>query len=242
LLANLFINPIIVSPENNVFIPYIEDYSFLKEEIFIPLGFKEIFKAVRFFPVFFIKNKKGEILPIALMGIEGENLFINSKGEFQENVYIPAVIRAYPFGIASIDGDSGRNPVVIESNYLKEKVEKKNDFYTSDKQLTSEALKIVNLLKETYEDLELAKAILAILYSNGLLKNSQIEIETPKGKFVLENLWVVDRKEVERLKDKELIKFYKQGYLDIIPLFKVGLENIDVLVRLLNEQEVTTLN
>jgi len=242
LLANLFIDPMVVSVDNDVFIPQIKDYSFLKKEIFIPLGFREIVKAVRFFPIFFVKNKKGEILPIALMGIEGKNLFIDSGGRFQKNIYIPAVIRAYPFGIAEVKGDPTRNPIIVDRNYLKKEVKKKDDFYISDKQLTSKALEVVNLLKETYEDLELAKTILATLFSKGLLKNSRIDIKTSKGEFVLENLLVVDRKEIKRLKDKELVKLYKQEYLDIIPLFRVGLENIDMLVRLINEQQATIIN
>jgi hypothetical protein len=67
----------------------------------IPLTVTEFANAALSFPVIFVGEERQ---PVAVMGLrEGENLFITPEGGADENTYIPAYMRRYPFVFANDD-------------------------------------------------------------------------------------------------------------------------------------------
>src|SRR5690606_24810286 len=59
---------------------------------YVPVAGTEFYQAARDYPLLFPKNSGNG--PIALLGMrEGENLFLEEDGAWQEGVYIPAFIR-----------------------------------------------------------------------------------------------------------------------------------------------------
>lgn len=62
----------------------------------------EFVRAAAIYPVVFLEDKEqDEFRPVVLMGLDaGENLFVDGEGKWQAS-YIPAIIRRYPFALAS---------------------------------------------------------------------------------------------------------------------------------------------
>lgn len=74
----------------------------------------EFARAASLYPVVFLEDKEQDSFrPVVLMGLDaGENLFVNADGKWQAS-YVPAIIRRYPFALASA-GEEGKFTVCID--------------------------------------------------------------------------------------------------------------------------------
>ncbi len=71
----------------------------------VPITMQELPMAAKFFPIVFAADEPNVML--AVLGIRnGQNLFVDENGDWQENSYIPSYIRRYPFYIAKPDEKS----------------------------------------------------------------------------------------------------------------------------------------
>jgi hypothetical protein len=78
---------------------------FLRSVHAVPLLADEIVAAHWHYPIVFASGP--ESVPLALMGLnEGVNTFVDEKGMFPDNVYVPAYVRRYPFVLARLRPDS----------------------------------------------------------------------------------------------------------------------------------------
>lgn len=83
----------------------LNDASFLQNQHAIPITADEFISAGRFYPVVFSSGENS--VPLALMGMnEGVNVFVDDKGVFTQNTYVPAYVRRYPFILAKLNPDS----------------------------------------------------------------------------------------------------------------------------------------
>ena len=81
------------------------DFGYARATNVIPLVVSEVAQALRHYPLLFIKDPmSGTVNLVALVGNgEGINQFVDSKGQWQANTYIPAWVRRYPFLMATDD-------------------------------------------------------------------------------------------------------------------------------------------
>ncbi len=79
-------------------------YLFASKRHVIPLCGEEFTRACHNFPIGFATNKK-ELVPVAITGLrKGENLFVDSQGNWTAD-YKPAEVRGYPFITAIPEGE-----------------------------------------------------------------------------------------------------------------------------------------
>ena len=79
---------------------------FLRGQHAVPVTVEEFPLVQRFMPIVFSAGE--DPVPLALMGLnEGTNVFIDADGKLTEdNVYVPAYIRRYPFMLARLRPDA----------------------------------------------------------------------------------------------------------------------------------------
>ncbi|MBS0283707.1 MAG: SapC family protein [Proteobacteria bacterium] len=79
---------------------------FLRNQHAIPVTVEEFPLVQRFMPIVF--SAGDDAVPIALMGLnEGLNVFVDADGKVtEENFYVPAYIRRYPFMLARLRPDA----------------------------------------------------------------------------------------------------------------------------------------
>jgi hypothetical protein len=71
----------------------------------VPLLVEEFIPASRHYPIVFSLGENP--VPLALMGLnEGVNVFVDEKGMFPDNFYVPAYVRRYPFLLAKLRQDT----------------------------------------------------------------------------------------------------------------------------------------
>ena len=87
-------------------------YSFTAKTHLVPLTVTEFGPAALCYPVIFAGEDK---TPVAVLGVNAnENLFVDEKGAYQADCYLPAYIRRYPFVLAN-DEQAGRMIVCIDA-------------------------------------------------------------------------------------------------------------------------------
>ncbi|MGJ8564347.1 MAG: SapC family protein [Alphaproteobacteria bacterium] len=95
-------------------------FAFMQDQHFMPLTAPEFGSASTSFPVIFAGEER---TPLAVMGIRsGENLFI-TDGQFEQDFYMPAFARRYPFVLA---GDKANDRFVVCVDEAAECVVKKD--------------------------------------------------------------------------------------------------------------------
>ncbi len=104
----LFYNSVVpLSPSQhaNLVLGERKDFKFATKAHAIPLTVDEFVMAQRHFPIIF---GPGEVpVPLALVGLrEGENLFLDENGQWQQDVYVPGYVRRYPFILARLSPES----------------------------------------------------------------------------------------------------------------------------------------
>lgn len=82
-----------------------KDFKFSATAHAIPLTVDEFVMAQRHFPIIF---GPGDVsVPLALVGLrDGENLFVDENGQWQQDVYVPGYVRRYPFILARLSPES----------------------------------------------------------------------------------------------------------------------------------------
>jgi len=125
--------------------PVDQPYAFVSGTNIVPLTVTEFAPAALTYPVIFVGDARQ---PVAVMGLrQGENLFVNDKGAFRPEAYIPAYVRRYPFVFANdevqkrlilcVDRDApfikegGANPLFVDgkpSPYVEQAMEFCNNF------------------------------------------------------------------------------------------------------------------
>jgi hypothetical protein len=71
-------------------------YGFSSGAQSVPLGIGEFEAAAQFYPIVFTGGPNP--IPAALLGIrEGQNLFVDARGRWRADTYVPAYVRAFPF-------------------------------------------------------------------------------------------------------------------------------------------------
>ncbi|RME66582.1 MAG: hypothetical protein D6782_04055, partial [Alphaproteobacteria bacterium] len=89
------------------------DFKFARSLNAVPLMAEEFPLAQRNYPIMFTYGKV--VQPLAILGLkDGENMFVNEAGEWQENAYIPAYVRRYPFLLARLRPDDERLSLCID--------------------------------------------------------------------------------------------------------------------------------
>ena len=86
-------------------------YAFTANTHLVPLTVTEFGPAALCYPVIFAGPEK---TPVAVMGVNAdENLFVDDKGAYQQDCYLPAYVRRYPFVLAN-DAEAQRMIVCID--------------------------------------------------------------------------------------------------------------------------------
>jgi hypothetical protein len=108
--------PVNKSRHQNKRIKAINGFAFASQFHIASVMVHEFVRASAIYPVVFLEDKdKDEFRPVVLMGLDsGENLFVEADGKWKAS-YIPAIIRRYPFALAST-GEEGQFTVCIDES------------------------------------------------------------------------------------------------------------------------------
>jgi hypothetical protein len=182
------------------------------------------------FPLLFVDAGKDDktgaplVASIAALGLEQrQNLFV--EGGTWRSGYVPALLRAYPFGLAR--ADDGRVLVVIDEAF-------EGWSRTEGQPLFDAERKPSPLLEEVRERLETVeaeigrtRAVCSLLLAEGLLRPMRFDAELPDGgKVTVEGFMTLDEDKFAALPDAKVLELHKAGVLALVHAHQISLRHM----------------
>jgi hypothetical protein len=209
-------------------------YEFSKGTNSVPISHNEFIEAAKFYPIVF--SSTAEVDPVVVLGVENDkNLFVTADGKWAKDKYVPAYVRRYPFVFTS-DGKEKLFLCVDEASerFVKKAKKKDINFFAEGKQ-TDATNNALEFCKRFYNDQLATHAFAKKIADAGLLADKKLTV-TPKdgGKPInLTGFKIVDAEKLQKLDDKTVVEWHKNGLLSLIYLHLVSLSNFNNISKLI---------
>lgn len=213
------------------------DFSFAANTHWTPLAGPEIYKAAVSYPILFMGDKTADGKMVytlaALLGLsDDKNDYVNADKTWQNNVYIPAFIRRYPFVLA---GNPGQEELSVcidkDSNFFNDL--KGIDVFNSDGTTSPFLEERIAFLNNFKSSMEQTNQFIDVLIKKNLLKKESIDIHDAKGhKARLHDFWIIDEEKLKKLTGDQLLRLNKSGHLGWIFAQLMSMNNLPRLLEL----------
>lgn len=208
---------------------------FTKSVNAVPINMIEMPQICHFYPIAFSPDDNAT--PVALVGLrDNENLFINSKGEWQQNTYIPAYIRRYPFIFSEVpDSDQLTLCVDMSDDVVNEQSEQK--FFSESGEPTQLAKNALEFCKSYHAAAQQTVEFSKALAKSGLLVDRQAEINIGEDKKInFSGFRIVDEQKLAEMSDADFMEWRKKGWLPFLYAHLFSGAQWQRLTSLLNER------
>lgn len=200
------------------------DFGFAAGEILIPVVFFEMADVAREFPLLFVK---GRSLPVALAGIEeGVNAYVGDDGRWLAS-YVPAKLRAYPFGVGKPRDGGGERAVMLDPQ-AKELMRSDGDrLFDRDGNATDALKRRIHLLEQMQKAETVTRDMVDALRKSGLLAEQTIRLQRAGARESrIAGLEMVDERALNALPSEEFLALRTKGLLPLIYAHLFSLANL----------------
>lgn len=144
---------------------------------------------------------------IALIGLGGKrNLYVNMKNQWLCPV-VPAVLRGYPFGLASHGEDGSQRALCIDASHLTDSTSAEvRPLFKEDAELTDEINNVMVFLNRVEQERLVTRRAAAALDAAGLIEPWPISINRGEGQepIKVEGLFRINEKALNELSGEQL--------------------------------------
>ncbi|MCA0175644.1 MAG: SapC family protein [Proteobacteria bacterium] len=190
------------------------------------------------YPILFLPagtDDKGQpqIAPVAVFGMaRNENLFLDTSGEQPRwtGRYVPAVVRAWPFGMGRLDAENYALCIDRAAPAFSE---------TEGQPLFTEAGEPTDVLKEYHafterveQEVERTRMAGRKLMEMKLLQPKRFDATMPDGeKLTMDGFLGLDEDRWRALTDAEILDLHKSGLTMLVQLHQLSLSNMGLLIE-----------
>jgi len=208
-------------------------FSYAKNLHMVPICATEFYLAAREYPIVFAKAQD-EYVPVVITGLkEGENLYVDDAG-FWSAKYVPATIRAYPFGF--VNQDEENSLVLIDEAYEGFSQKDGTPLFDASKALTKDLEMKLDFLRQHKGQVAVTKEFVRKLQEHDLLIERVAQFgNLEKPEFQVNGVWVIDEKKLYALKDKILLDLTKKGYLALATAQLMSMQSFGELFQKMND-------
>lgn len=203
------------------------DYGFAADTPFVPIVAGEVAHAARSYPIVF---GAGDGHPIAILGVERENLFV-ADGLWADDAHVPAYVRRYPFGfIATVNPDGFALAIDGGSERIVRDAEEGIALFEDGKpgDLTRQALAFCDAFQG---EAAATRAFADALVAEELLVDRRADVTLPDGrKLGLEGFQIIDMERFAALPDERVLDWHRKGWLALVHFHAASLDRFDALL------------
>ncbi|MGE0755287.1 MAG: SapC family protein [Alphaproteobacteria bacterium] len=213
------------------------NFTFAAETNSIPLNVAEFVEAAKVYPIVFTQGENPS--PVVIVGLEQQNYFVDGKGNWRADTYIPAYVRKYPFVFMGAPEQEQFVLCVDEAAHQfrvrggKDALALFTDGKASD--MARMALEFCTAYHNHHRmSMEFTKA----LADAGLLASHASSARLFNGRTIrLGGFQVVDEKKFNALPDEKILEFKKKGWLPFIYFSLLSVSNFKRLADLAGARE-----
>ena len=206
-------------------------FDFLADWHFVPAIAGEFGLACGSYPVIFLGEKK---MPVIVMGLrKGQNFFVND-GQFDQDHYMPAYVRRYPFVSASTGGDQPSTVCVdIDADFVVSE-NPERPFFDENGEPTEYMRQAVEYVTAFEGDVKRTEALVEKLVALDLLEKKEVKVgnQGDEGNQVtVAEYFGVSGDKLAALKPETLHEMMTSGELFAVYSHLVSLQRWDRILR-----------
>lgn len=204
------------------------DMSFAASSPSGPITLGEFPHAVHDYPIVFAASTAA---PIAVWGIERENLFV-SDGQWDQSTYVPAYVRRYPFSTVRFEDDQGFALVVDGGcDRLVQGGEEGVPLFDGD-QPSEYTRRLMSFCQQFHADALATEAFSKALLEADILVDRRADITLPNGaKTGINGFLIVDPARLAKLDEKVIVDWHRRNWLPAIHFHLLSLSRFETLLQ-----------
>ena len=200
----------------------------------------EFAECAREYPILFVRaapeNGKETVAPVAVFGLKpGENLFL--KGGLWTGNYLPAMLRAYPFTMARIEG-SDRWAMVFDNSCVGLNRTEGQPLFNENGEATEYLNDLHRFVQQIEQDIERTRQACALLLEKKLLKPMRFDATLANGETLsVDGFMTLDEEAMSKLPDTEIATLFRSGLLHVTMTHHLSLGNMRKLLDMRLKQQ-----
>ncbi|MDX2074081.1 MAG: SapC family protein [Alphaproteobacteria bacterium] len=201
----------------------------------IPLTIADIAEAAKSYPVVFTQAEVP--LPVAIVGLESDNYFVDEQGKWMELNYVPAYARKYPFVFLEMPESDQLTLCVDEDALVFDEAAEGRALYENDEPstFTQTALQFCAQFQEQHRVTKIFCEKLAAL---DLLTPQRSSVELAnKRALQLNGFQLIDIEKFRALPKETVLELHQQDFLALIHYAIQSQSNWQHLLMLANKRE-----
>ena len=207
------------------------------------ISLTEFFYASQHYPVVFVKAPDESLQASVLTGLrQSENLFIDAEGNWQEQAYVPAYVRRFPF--YTVDSEDGAQPdkalIMVDETGLEVS---QHPFIESSGEASKQWLQMKRFIADYIAANKLTLEFTAKMERLDLLEAFEAQIN-PKlqSRMQVSGMYRIDENKLNRLPARVIKDLMQKGELSRIYAHLISLENFAKLLDLSAASDQSDLN
>lgn len=211
-----------------------QGFGFAAKVSAIPLNMIEFPQAAHSYPIAFARDAMAT--PVVIVGVrEDDNLFVNAKGEWAENTYVPSYVRRYPFILSETPDGQQLSLCIDDVPSVWSKSGEK--FFDDKKQATQMAKNAMEFCRSYHMAARQTQAFGQALLDAGILVDRTAELTLANGQRVsFSGFRIVDEKKFNELPEKTFMEWRAKGYLAGVYAHLFAGMHWTTITRLMNER------
>jgi hypothetical protein len=230
-------NPVLLDGQIHQKLSLVKDFGlgFTAKTNAVPVNLIELPQIAHFFPIAF--SNDGMATPVAILGVRNdENLFVNKKGEWAKDTYIPSYIRRYPFILTEVNNGEALSLCIDQVDGITSN-DNKNPLFSGDAQATDLAKNAMEFCKSYHaasqQTLEFSKA----LAESGLLIERTAELMVKGGQKVnFSGFCIIDEEKFNTMDDATFNIWRKKGWVGAVYAHLFSGFHWNSITKLLNDR------
>ena len=197
----------------------------------VPVFLPELSQIQREYPVLFARDKDGVLVPVAILGLEPDELLFTANGQWDAR-YVPAMLRKGPFLLGPSDGNDPLLHIALDHPKVTRESEASDPIFLPHGGHAPALEDALDALRMIHAGMEATRAMASALDEAGLIQPLALNVQVSDSKAVkFDNFLAILPEAIDALPADTLGRLSEAGFLQPAILIAHSLGNLNDLVR-----------